>query len=90
MLQQGGIEVLRLYIERDQEPFVRSLFVRVIGERVGRELDVVYEAPRIGDVRHSWADISAARDLLGYAPAVALEEGLASTVEAFRSTRVGG
>jgi len=33
VLQQGGIEVLRLYIERDQEPFVRSLFVRVIGER---------------------------------------------------------
>ena len=33
VLRQVGIEGLRLYIERDQEPFVRSLFVRVIGER---------------------------------------------------------
>lgn len=33
VLRQVGIEGLRLYIQQDQEPYVRSLFVRVIGER---------------------------------------------------------
>jgi len=33
VLRQNNIEVLRLYIERDQEPYVRSLLVRVAGER---------------------------------------------------------
>lgn len=34
---------------------------------------------RKGDVKHSLADISKARQLLGYDPAVSVEEGLAST-----------
>lgn len=36
---------------------------------------------RPGDVRHSLADISRARDLLGYRPFVSFEEGLRETVE---------
>jgi len=36
-----------------------------------------YSAPRPGDVRHSLADISAAREALGFNPVVSLEEGLA-------------
>jgi dTDP-L-rhamnose 4-epimerase len=32
---------------------------------------------RAGDIRHCFADISAARDLLGYAPAARFEDGLA-------------
>ena len=36
--------------------------------------------PRPGEVRHSLADISLARDLLGFAPAVPVEEGLRRTV----------
>ena len=31
---------------------------------------------RPGDVSRTWADISAARDALGYAPRVSLEEGI--------------
>lgn len=37
---------------------------------------VQYGPPRKGDVRHSLADISAARAAFGYQPAVGLEEGL--------------
>jgi len=36
----------------------------------------VYEAVRAGDVRHSLADITKARQLLGYEPTVGLAEGL--------------
>lgn len=41
----------------------------------------VFAEPRIGDVMHSQADISAAGDLLGYHPQVGFEEGLRRTVE---------
>jgi dTDP-L-rhamnose 4-epimerase len=36
---------------------------------------------RVGDIRHCFADIGAARAVLGYAPAVRLEEGLAELAE---------
>ncbi|TVQ31030.1 MAG: NAD-dependent epimerase/dehydratase family protein [Phycisphaeraceae bacterium] len=40
----------------------------------------VHEEPRSGDVPHSHADISRARDLLGFEPAISLEDGLARTL----------
>jgi UDP-N-acetylglucosamine/UDP-N-acetylgalactosamine 4-epimerase len=40
-----------------------------------------YQDFRPGDVRHSQADISRAKTLLGYAPAIGLKEGLASAME---------
>ena len=42
---------------------------------------------RAGDVRDSQADISKAKRLLGYAPAVSFEEGLAKTIEWYRSRK---
>lgn len=44
-----------------------------------------YGPERAGDVKHSLADISAAREALGYAPAVGFEEGLRRTVEWYRT-----
>jgi UDP-glucose 4-epimerase len=43
-----------------------------------------FAPPRPGDVRHSYADVSRARALLGFDPSVALDDGLARTVEWFR------
>ena len=42
----------------------------------GIEPQVVYGPPRAGDVRHSLADISAARNSFGFVPLVSMEEGL--------------
>ncbi len=39
--------------------------------------------PRPGDIRDSYADISKARRMLGYAAGVSLDEGLRRTVEWF-------
>jgi dTDP-L-rhamnose 4-epimerase len=36
---------------------------------------------RVGDIRHCFADITRARDVLGYAPAVLLEDGLVELAE---------
>jgi UDP-glucose 4-epimerase len=60
--------------------------VNAVAETIGRLLDRPVEKhsapPRAGDIRDSWADISAARDVLGYEPAVRLDEGLRLTIEA--------
>lgn len=40
----------------------------------------VFEPARAGDVRHSQADISRAKTLLGWEPSVTLEDGLRETV----------
>jgi nucleoside-diphosphate-sugar epimerase len=58
--------------------------VRLIGELTGKPLVARHEPARRGDVKHSLADISAARERLGYEPRVPFAEGLARTVAAFR------
>lgn len=47
----------------------------------GRQLPAKYEPPREGDIRDSQADITSAREFLGYEPAVRFEEGLQRTYE---------
>jgi UDP-glucose 4-epimerase len=42
----------------------------------GIEPRVVYGPPRVGDVRHSIADISAAQNSFGFTPLVSMKEGL--------------
>ena len=51
--------------------------------------DVVaeYKEPRVGDVRHSLADISRARELLEYEPIVGLREGLGKTIDWWKASR---
>ena len=51
--------------------------------------DVVadYREPRPGDVRHSLADISRARDLLGFKPEVDLQTGLQLTIDWWKNSR---
>lgn len=58
--------------------------VRVFNEVLGTRLEPVYEPSRAGDVKHSLADISAARRLLGYEPRVHFDEGLRKTIAWYR------
>ena len=44
-------------------------------------IEARHEDFRQGDVRHSLADITAASEILGYRPAMSLEEGLATTMD---------
>jgi UDP-glucose 4-epimerase len=60
--------------------------VNELAESIGRILckpvEKVWAPPRPGDVRDSWADVTAARDALGYELSVPLEEGLDLTADA--------
>jgi UDP-glucose 4-epimerase len=55
--------------------------VRLIAEVSGLKLDVRYGPERPGDVRHSLADISAARECFGFAPSSDFVGNLADYVE---------
>jgi nucleoside-diphosphate-sugar epimerase len=53
----------------------------------GAQVEPVHGPTRAGDVRDSLADITRARELLGYQPLVGLEEGLRETVAWYASTQ---
>ena len=57
--------------------------IRTLEGVAGRPLDIVHEPERRGDIRHSHADISLARTLLGFQPAVSLKDGLAEALVAY-------
>ena len=52
----------------------------------GKRVPPNFEPGRVGDVRDSLADISLARDLIGYDPKVPFSEGLAKTFDWFRGS----
>jgi len=52
-----------------------------IGRILGKAVERHFAPPRPGDIRDSWADVSAAKDALGYTPSVDLEQGLQRTIE---------
>ena len=55
--------------------------LRTMNRIVGTNTNAVYQDGRAGDVRDSQADITKARQLLGYVPIVSLEEGLRHTLD---------
>jgi UDP-glucose 4-epimerase len=63
--------------------------VAALNRVLGTDIRPVLAEPRVGDVRDSLADISLARDLLGYEPSVEFEEGLRRTIDDFRASNRG-
>jgi len=49
---------------------------------LGKQAERVPAPRRAGDIRDSWADVTAAREVLGYEPTIGLEDGLRLTAEA--------
>ena len=58
--------------------------LEILGGLSAKKLPAKYEPAREGDIRDSQADITAARELLGYEPTVRFEEGLERTYEWYR------
>jgi nucleoside-diphosphate-sugar epimerase len=61
---------------------VNDLVERINGV-LGTSIEPIYDDPRPGDVRHSHADLSHARETVGYEPEVGFQQGLERTVEYF-------
>ncbi len=58
--------------------------VREINGILGTSIDPIFSPPRAGDVRHSLADITAAKQNLGYEVVVDFREGLRRTIEWYK------
>jgi dTDP-L-rhamnose 4-epimerase len=64
-----------------------SITIKDIALQLGRILDKERLAPhitekfRVGDIRHCFADIRRAKDMLGFAPLVSMDKGLADLAE---------
>jgi UDP-glucose 4-epimerase len=62
--------------------------LEVVKKLVGKaDVEPEYREPRAGDVRDSLADITRAREMLGYEPRVGLEEGLRHTIDWWKQSR---
>lgn len=51
---------------------------------IGKQVDIIYESVRKGDIKHSLADSSKAKEVFGYEPTVSIEKGLKETIEWFQ------
>lgn len=61
-----------------------NTLVNLMGELIGIEVSPEYHPPRLGDVKHSLADVSKAQRLLNFNPKVDLKQGLEHTIDWFQ------
>lgn len=57
-----------------------NALAETVARLLGKPVERTHLAPRPGDLRNSWADVSSARRSLGFDPQIDLEEGLRRTI----------
>jgi len=60
--------------------------LKMLEQITGKTIKAKYDAPRNGDIRDSQADVSLARNILGYEPRVLFEDGLRRTWDWYKKT----
>jgi nucleoside-diphosphate-sugar epimerase len=58
----------------------------MLEEITGKPLELALKPPRIGDVKHTLADISFARHMLGYEPESSFKTQLATMAEWYKAS----
>ncbi len=61
-----------------------NAIVDMINDLLGKNIKPIHVAPRPGDVKHSLADITLARKLIGFEPTIQFREGLERTIDWYR------
>ena len=61
-----------------------NAIIHTINELLGKNVRPIYVPSRPGDVKHSLADITAAKRLIGYKPVVLFREGLEKSIAWYR------
>ena len=83
VIGEGGFRILNL---GESEPIRLSDLVGALEQATGCEARVDRRPVPAGDVDRTFADVSRARELLGYEPRVSLDEGLQRFVAWYRKT----
>ncbi|MGH2590921.1 MAG: SDR family NAD(P)-dependent oxidoreductase [Actinomycetota bacterium] len=73
-----------LNVAGGRKPTTVNRLLEMIAAELGVETKAVHEPPRDGDIRLSEADVSLARKLIGYEPAVGIDDGIRRTVAWFQ------
>jgi UDP-N-acetylglucosamine 4-epimerase len=66
------------------ENYSVNYLYNAIKDYLKSDIEPIHREPREGDIRNSLADISRAKNLLGYAPTTRFETGLVKTIEYFK------
>ena len=58
--------------------------VNTIRELLGKDIEPVYAPPRAGDIKESLADVSRAKELIGYEPIVDFDAGIRLAIDWYK------
>jgi UDP-glucuronate 4-epimerase len=83
-LKPLGYEIINV---GGHEEITMNDLIRLLEELTGRKADVQYGAPNLADMFRNWADVSKARQLLGWQPQVNLREGVQKVVDWYIAER---
>ena len=75
-------------VGRGQQTSLNQIVVLLSGITT-RPIPINYQSERPGDIKHSVADIRAAREMLGYTPETAVADGLQATLDWFQAQSEG-
>ena len=65
-----------------------NAIIGMINQLLGKNVKPIYAPARAGDVKHSLADITAAKKLIGFQPVVLFREGLEKSIDWYRKNLV--
>jgi len=69
------------------QPVVLMDALRFVEQQIGRPAQLVFQPPHPADVPATWADVSRAGALLGWAPQVGHEQGIQNLIAWYRANR---
>ncbi|MFM2359630.1 MAG: hypothetical protein RLY16_1623 [Bacteroidota bacterium] len=84
MLTDNPEALKQVYNVAVGENYSVNYLYEAVKNHLGIEHAATYREPRAGDIRNSLADISLAKNLLGYEPTKKFEDGLKETIDFFK------
>lgn len=84
MLSENEEAKNKVYNVAIGENYSVNFLYNSIKKHLQSEIESIHREPREGDIRNSLADISLAKNLLGYQPTTKFETGLVKTIEFFK------
>lgn len=85
MLSENPDAINQVYNVAVGENYSVNYLYEACKKQLQSDWEAVHREPRAGDIRNSLADISKAKNLLGYVPTKRFEDGLIETIEFFKS-----
>ncbi len=84
MLNRNEAAFNKVYNVAIGERFTVNELYKTCQTQLGSDFEATHREPRAGDIRDSLADISLAKNLLGYQPTKKFEDGLVDTINYFK------